>query len=89
MRRLTDLQAHLLQGRQMTSLLARGESDKLGFLPYRTETTNMRFILRLCFLHPKLLVANVFHQGPYLVIALGRFFRAPLSEDESDVLFDF
>ena len=23
----------------MTSLLARGESDKLGFLPYRTETT--------------------------------------------------
>ena len=42
MRRLTDLQAHLLQGRQMTSLLARGESDKLGFLPYRTETTIWR-----------------------------------------------
>ena len=35
----------------------------------------------------ELLVANVFHQGPSLVIALGRFFRAPLSEDESMSLF--
>ena len=49
----------------------------------------MRFILRflLLFLLLRLLVANVFPQGPSLVIALGRFFRVPLSDDESGVFF--
>ena len=49
----------------------------------------MRFICALLVVVPwlKLLVANVFPQGPSLVIALGRFFRVPLSDDESGVFF--
>ena len=50
----------------------------------------MRFILRLLlFLYSNYRLRKFFPQGPFLVIALGRFFWDPLSEDEPGVFFSF